>query len=155
MEPRSVPGSGFNCSDRGSRCACYMAPYGAHHSGISMSQSGGAFLHSRAKAMTNWLTGVTVCGSREKVTGGVSHTLPALQLVARCLTASVLIGLTSPLMRGMQAMRAYSIAAETRAVFGVLYVFCTKSLLRSVRLCWRWYLCVRGEQSMASRSVST
>jgi hypothetical protein len=36
----------------------------AGSSGISMSLLGGAFLQSRAKAMTSWRTGATVCESR-------------------------------------------------------------------------------------------
>jgi hypothetical protein len=63
VEPRSVPGRGFNYSDWGSCRACYMALQWAHAGDISMSLSVGAFLHSRAKAMTSWLIGVTVCES--------------------------------------------------------------------------------------------
>ena len=62
-------GRGFNCSDCGS-CRCsYTALLGGQTLATNMSLSGGAFLHSHAKAMTHEITSATVCEGRGQVAG--------------------------------------------------------------------------------------
>lgn len=71
VEPRSVLGRGFNCSDAGSLPGGIGLSSEGRPGGHYMSVSGGAFLQSHAKAMTDQTTSATVSEGREQVAGCV------------------------------------------------------------------------------------
>lgn len=71
MEPRSVLGRGFNCSDAGSLLGRIWLSSEGRPGGHYMSVSGGAFLQSHANAMTDQTTSASVCDGHEQVAGCV------------------------------------------------------------------------------------
>jgi hypothetical protein len=69
VEPRSVLGRGFNCSDAGSLAGRIWFSSEGRPVGHYMSVSGGAFLQSHANAMTDQTTSASVCEGCKQVAG--------------------------------------------------------------------------------------
>jgi hypothetical protein len=94
-----------------------------------MSLSGGAFLHSHAKAMTHETTSATVCEGRGQVAGcDPCVRTPVLQaLVGAAL--STLMGSISPLMWGLQQWAGKVPLSRLSGVWWALSVFAWKDLL--------------------------
>jgi hypothetical protein len=89
-----------------------------------MSLSGGAFLHSHAKAMTHETTSATVCEGQSQVAGcDPCVRMLVLQALVGYTALSTLMGSISPLMWGLQQWAGKVPQSRLSRVWWALFVF--------------------------------
>ncbi len=136
--------------------ALYSASSRGRRRRQSMLFSGGAFLHFRAKAMTSWQARATVCESGRQVARYALRVPYAGVIAGRSVLQSCSsspTGVISP-PSGVRKQCGRTVAASRQVRPSRVFLCYHGKPVLVVCLCWRRYLCGRGNRWLVGRYPS-